>query len=115
MDHRETEFVTTKWARRADGNQKDIVQALRDAGCRVVPTHTIGQGFPDLVVDYHGRTCLIEVKDPSKPTADRRLTPAQKDFHDAWTGPIYVVETAEQAVLYATNMGWRGVKQSKEG
>jgi hypothetical protein len=54
-----------KYARRADGNQAKIVEALRAAGCRVVPTHTIGQGFPDLIVDYHGRTCLIEIKDPT--------------------------------------------------
>lgn len=91
-----------KYARRADGNQPDIVKALRAAGCRVVATHTIGQGFPDLVVDYHGRTCLIEVKDPSKPKGDRKLTPAQEEFHAAWTGPIYTVESAEQAVLCAT-------------
>ncbi|NUY33275.1 hypothetical protein F0160_22585 [Paraburkholderia sp. JPY303] len=91
-----------KYARRADGNQGDIVKALRAAGCQVVPTHTIGQGFPDLVVDFHSRTCLIEVKDPSKPKADRKLTPAQAEFHAAWTGPIYVVETPEQAVLAAT-------------
>lgn len=90
-----------RFARRADGNQPDIVKALRAAGCKVIATHTIGQGFPDLVVDYQGRTCLIEVKDPSKPKADRKLTPAQEEFHAAWTGPIYVVETAEQAIEYA--------------
>lgn len=89
-----------KYARRADGNQPDIVKALRDADCLVVPTHTIGGGFPDLVVMHKPtrRICLIEVKDPSKPKSDRKLTPAQEEFHAAWTGPIYVVETAEQAI-----------------
>ena len=92
----------SRWARRADANQPDVVRALRQAGCTVVPTHTIGQGFPDLVVDYQGRTVLIEVKDPSKPKSDRQLTPAQAEFHAAWTGPIYIAETAEEAVAYAT-------------
>ena len=91
-----------KYARRADGNQAEIVAALRAVGCKVVPTHTIGQGFPDLVCDFHSRTCLIEIKDPSKPKGDRKLTPAQAEFHAAWTGPIYVVETPEFAVLCAT-------------
>lgn len=58
--------------------------------------------MPDLVVDFNGRTVLLEVKDPTKPRSDRQLTPAQKDFHAAWTGPIFVVETPEQAVAAAT-------------
>jgi hypothetical protein len=104
-----------KYARRADGNQAEIVAALRAAGCRVVPTHTLGQGFPDLIVDYHGRTCLIEIKDPSKPKCDRRLTPAQQVFHDAWTGPIYIVESPERAVLCATGRPMRVTEESKGG
>lgn len=97
----------SRWARRADANQPEIVKALRDAGCKVALTYTAGQGFPDLVVDHQGVTCLIEIKDPSKPKSDRKLTPQQAEFHAAWTGPIYVVETAEQAVLYATTQGAR--------
>jgi Holliday junction resolvase len=91
-----------KYARRADGNQADIVKALRAAGCKVIATHTIGQGFPDLVVDFKGRTILMEVKDPSKPKSDRKLTPQQKEFHDSWTGPIFIVETIEEALDAAT-------------
>ncbi len=91
-----------KYAARADVNQSEIVAALRAVGCRVVATHTIGQGFPDLVVDHHGKTCLIECKDPSQPPSKRRLTPAQAEFHAAWTGPIYICETPEFAVLCAT-------------
>jgi hypothetical protein len=45
----------------------------------------------------------MEVKDPSKPKSDRQLTPAQKIFHDSWTGPIFVVETAEQAISIIKN------------
>ncbi|MDR6393039.1 hypothetical protein [Paraburkholderia phenoliruptrix] len=102
-----------KYARRADGNQAKIVEALRAAGCRVVPTHTIGQGFPDLVVDYHGRTCLVEIKDPKQPPSKRRLTPAQEEFHAAWTGPIYTVESPEHAVLCATGRPMPVTEESK--
>lgn len=91
-----------KYARRADGNQAEIVAALRAVGCKVVPTHTIGQGFPDLVVSFRGDTCLIEIKDSSKPLSDRRLTPAQQQFHAGWAGKIYICETPEFAVLCAT-------------
>lgn len=101
-----------KYAARADRNQPEIVKALRDAGCRVVPTHAVGQGVPDLIVDYHGRTCLIEIKDPLQPPSKRRLTPAQAEFHAAWTGPIYIVESPERAVLCATGRPMRVTEES---
>lgn len=91
-----------RYAARADGNQPAIVQALRRIGASVCPTHTAGQGFPDLVVAFRGRTVLLEVKDPSKPLSDQRLTPAQKVFHEAWTGELYVVFTPEQAIEAVT-------------
>lgn len=87
-----------KYAAKADANQKAIVAALRGIGATVVPTHTVGQGFPDLVVDLHGHTVLIEVKDPTQPKHRHELTPAQKLFHEAWTGPIHIVFTPEQAI-----------------
>jgi hypothetical protein len=93
-----------RYAARADRNQSEIVAALRAVGCKVVPTHAVGQGFPDLVVDLHGRTALLEIKDPLQPPSKRRLTPAQAEFHAAWTGPIYTVETPEEAVLCVTRL-----------
>lgn len=94
-----------RFAARADSNQPDIVKALREIGAAVVPTHTAGQGFPDLVVAYGGRTLLLEVKDPTKPLRDQRLTPAQKIFHEAWTGEIHIVFTPEQAIECLTGRG----------
>lgn len=89
-----------KYAARADANQSDIVKALRAIGASVTPTHTVGKGFPDLVVGFRGRTVLFEVKDPAQPASKRRLTPDQKVFHDEWNGEAYVVETEEQAISY---------------
>lgn len=88
------------YAAKADGNQPAIVAALRAIGAKVVPTHTVGQGFPDLVVSTAdgSRTVLMEVKDPSQPKHRHELTPAQKEFHAAWTGEIHIVFTPEQAI-----------------
>lgn len=94
-----------KYAAKADRNQPEIVAALRGIGAKVVPTHTVGQGFPDLVVAYRGRTFLIEVKDGEKIPSKRKLTPDQEKFHAAWTGELHVVETAEQALAVAARMG----------
>lgn len=35
---------------RTDANQPEIVKALREHGFHVAHTHTIGKGFPDVVV-----------------------------------------------------------------
>jgi hypothetical protein len=89
-------------AAKVDANQVEIVKALRLVGAKVVPTHTVGQGFPDLVVGFRGRNILLEVKDSSQPLSKRRLTADQKVFHDEWSGEIHVVESAEQAIEVLT-------------
>jgi len=86
-------------AAKVDANQPEIVAALRRLGASVAHTHAVGQGFPDLVAGYAGRTVLIEVKDGSKPPSARKLTPDEAEFHDAWRGaPVVVVETVDHAV-----------------
>jgi hypothetical protein len=87
-----------RYAARADRNQPEIVAALRKAGAVVQPLHTVGTGVPDLLVAFRNRTLVMEVKDPSKPKADRQLTPAQVKWHAMWTGEKHVVETVEQAI-----------------
>lgn len=93
-----------KYARRADGNQPEIVAALRAAGATVQALHTVGMGVPDLLVAYRNRTMVMEIKDPTKPKSDRKLTPAQQKWHDMWIGEKHIVETVEQA-LAALNGG----------
>lgn len=85
-------------AARIDSNQNDIVAALRAIGCSVAITSAVGKGFPDLVVSRAGKNYLIEIKDPSKPKADRQLTPAQVKFHGEWRGQIAVAETIDEAI-----------------
>lgn len=85
-------------AARTDGNQTQIVNGLRAAGISVSITSAIGQGFPDLVCGYLGRNFLLEIKDPTKPKADRQLTPDQVTFRDNWKGQYSKVETLNEAL-----------------
>jgi len=87
-------------AARVDGNQSAIVDGLRAAGVSVFVTSNIGGGFPDLLCSRAGteQNFLIEIKDPSKPKADRQLTPDQVKFRDSWQGQYAVVESLEQAL-----------------
>lgn len=94
-------------AARVDGNQAEIVAALRAVGAIVTPCHAVGQGFPDICVGWQGNTYLLEIKDPSKPKADRQLTPAQVKWHASWKGHVAIVETVPQA-LEAIGIQYRG-------
>ena len=97
-----------KRAARVDTNQPSIVSALREAGCSVVCTHMLGQGFPDIVVGREvptggpfgreRRTYLIEVKDGSRVPSERKLTPDQVLWHREWRGHVAVAESVEQAL-----------------
>jgi hypothetical protein len=98
-----------------DGNQADIVKALRQIGATVQTCHGVGKGFPDLCVGWQGATYLLEVKDPSKPKADQRLTDAQVKWHNEWRGHVAVVRTVVEA-LEAIGIPFRGeINAAKAG
>lgn len=85
-------------AAKVDANQTEITQVLRQMGASVTPTHTVGNGFPDLAIGFRGVTLLVEIKDGSKPPSKRKLTPDEVEWHEAWQGQVAVVESVEDAV-----------------
>lgn len=98
-------------AAKVDRNQSEIVQALRDAGASVHPCHGAGQGFPDLAVGFRGKNYLIEVKDGALAPSDRKLTPAQKEWHAAWRGDAVVVTSSSEALAAIGLSNWQSVGQ----
>jgi len=89
-------------AARTDSNQLAVVNALRSIGCEVAVTSQIGNGFPDLVVGFRGKTLLLELKDGSKPPSARLLTPAEDAFRSRWQrvspGTYRIVESVKDAI-----------------
>lgn len=83
-------------AAKVDGNQKEIVKALRKVGYTVSHTHQIGQGFPDVIVGARGMNFLFEIKNGEKPPSKRALTEDEKVFHDTWKGQVNIVTTFEE-------------------
>lgn len=80
-------------AARTDANQATIIRQLRAIpGVTVAITSRLGEGFPDLCVGYRGRNVLLEIKMPKEV-----LTPAEKDWHHAWTGHVAIVTTFDEA------------------
>lgn len=95
----------SRYARRTDDNHAAVVDALRKAGAVVRSLAKVGDGCPDLLVGYRGRTLLLEVKDGSKPPSARRLTADEERFFDEWTGgPLAIVESPELAVDVLTGV-----------
>ena len=88
---------------KVDANQKQIVTALRDAGCSVQSLAATGRGVPDLLVGRDGKNLLLEIKDGSKRPSERKLTPDQKTWHSAWRGQIHVVNNPDEALELVIN------------
>lgn len=82
-----------------DANHNEIVDALRRCGASVVSLASVGNGVPDLLVGFNGRTCLLEVKDGSKPPSHQSLTDAQLDFISKWRGSSVAIVNSVDGAL----------------
>ncbi|CUI07859.1 hypothetical protein BN2497_10495 [Janthinobacterium sp. CG23_2] len=102
------------FARKADANQPEIVQALRKAGCTVQHLHAVGMGCPDLLCAVNGHVFLIEVKDGAKPPSKQQLTPDQEKWRAGWKAAVHVVNSVEAALAvvahYKTNPAPQGAQ-----
>jgi len=89
-------------AAKIDGNQNEIVDALRAVGAQVAVTSAVGNGFPDLVVGYMHkgvrRVYMIEIKDGELPPSARKLTPEQARFHREWFGYCWLANSVSDAL-----------------
>ncbi len=83
-------------ASKIDANQREIVTALRKAGCKVKSLAMMGEGFPDLLILRAGVLTLMEIKDGSQPPSKRRLTPHQVQFHKDW--PVVIARDIQEAL-----------------
>jgi len=85
---------------KVDTNQPVIVAALRDFGCSVSHTHTLGRGFPDICFGYRGQTFLAEIKDGSLPPSKRVLTEDEEKWHNSWLGQVAIFESVDDVVKF---------------
>jgi Holliday junction resolvase len=83
--------------RRSDGNQPEIVAQLRSLGCTVQILSGVGHGCPDIIVGWHGKNYLFEIKMPGG-----QITPDEKEFAQYWKGQSTLIRNAEQAIAYMT-------------
>lgn len=89
--------------KRVDINQPNIVKYLKTQGYSVAHTHTVGDGFPDIIVGYKKHNFLFEIKNPEQTKSKKKLTDDEVKFHRTWQGNVYVVEYAEDAIKIIKN------------
>lgn len=84
-----------KYAKRADGNQRDVIAALEKIGCSV---YIVGRPV-DLLVGFRHFNFLIECKTTeTRYGREDRGTDVQNDFIKSWKGQVRKVWTPEEAV-----------------
>lgn len=75
--------------KKTDRNHKEIIDKCRTiSGLSVFSTHSIGKGFPDIVIGYKSKNYLIEIKDGEKPQSQRKLTKDEVIFFENWNGQV---------------------------
>lgn len=85
----------SKYARKKDGNQKEIEQTLTDARIPWIDTSRLGNGFPDLIALPFNTWHLLEVK-----VRGEKLTPAEQVFHERFQGaPLHIVYSGDHALF----------------
>jgi hypothetical protein len=86
-------------ASRIDANQDQIVNVLRAYGATVQSLATVGNGCPDLLVGYQGKTLLMEIKDGNKMPSKKKLNDLQTNWHANWRGgALALVDNPESAI-----------------
>lgn len=80
---------------RVDGNQREIVAALRKAGASVQSLGQVGRGCPDLLVGYQGVNYLLEIKE-----LKGKVSESQRQWAGAWLGGyVYLCRSVDDALL----------------
>jgi hypothetical protein len=76
----------SKYAKKVDANQSEIVKVFKQLGCSVFDCSRVAGGFPDLLIGKNKRTVLVEIKSSEKAS----YTPAQELFMINWRGSTVV-------------------------
>ena len=71
----------TYYKKRVDENQKQLVHTFIALGASVLNLSRVGQGCPDLLIGYKGKSVLVEVK-----SAKGTFTEPQIKFMQNWRG-----------------------------
>lgn len=106
---------------KVDANQPQIIEVFCKCGWSVLDLSSVGAGVHDILIGRGGINVLVEIKDGAKSASYRKLTPAQVEFHDAWTGPQDICTSIEEAQRISNfwmdrsdRIGWLRARDRKD-
>jgi len=85
----------SKWAKKVDVNQPEIVKFLHQVGAWIQHYHKAWKRCPDLLVGWQKSRILMELKSTDK----SKMTGEQLVWHDNWKGKVYIVRTVDEAMM----------------
>ena len=83
--------MSLRRANKKDQVQYECEEMLDKLHVRYADTSSMGDDFPDMVLDWNGHNPLVECK-----TGNRKLRQGQHDFFDLWQGPHWIVRSKEE-------------------
>jgi hypothetical protein len=89
--------VEMRRAARVDANHALVKGAFIACGALVKDLSAVGGGLADLLIQYHHKLMLVEVKDGAKSPSRRKLTPAQEVFHGMWD--VHIITCVEDVPI----------------
>lgn len=78
-----------------DNNHHEIVDGLIQLGATVISMAGVKYGVPDILVGYHGKNYLMEIKNND---TRGKLSESQIKWHKSWCGQVCVINSIEQAI-----------------
>ena len=92
----------SKYARKVDTNQADVIQWYTAFGYDVINTSKMGDGFVDFIavkrIYYDGVPYWEQIWVEVKADENAEYTPAQKRFNEKYPGLAVRVETVEDVM-----------------
>ena len=79
--------------KRRDGNHREVLDAFKVAGWRVIDTSQLGDAVPDAVVCKAGRWVAVEIKTPTG-----KLTAQQQSWHADWPGETAIIRSVSDVL-----------------
>jgi hypothetical protein len=86
--------------KKVDANHIDIVKGLRAVGAEVQSLAALGRGAPDVLVGFRKTWYVAELKDGKKSASRRKLTEAEKIWHERFSriAPVHIWTSLEEAL-----------------
>ena len=85
----------TRYAKRRDANEKELVKVLRAMGFTITNCAGFGEGHPDLILKKGRTTWYVEIKNPNTSYGKRGLSASQKKWESETGNTIHILRNEE--------------------